>query len=192
MDISRNGIVAFATGSPQDDIQTLNLETGKATPAREHMGSFSPDGRWHAYTSNDSGRDEVYVRPFPRTESAARLVSIGGGSGPVWAPNGSTLYYRGSSGDMMSVPVTLSPTSPPAARGRCSALPASIACREPRRRTTSIPMASASSWCPSARTPPRPRVNRSISCSTGSRSSAGLARTTHADLGRRGYTGKAP
>jgi serine/threonine-protein kinase len=115
MDTSRSGIVAFATGSPQDDIQTLHLETGKvseflATPAREHMASFSPDGRWLAYTSNDSGRDEVYVRPFPRTEGAARLVSIGGGSGPVWAPNGSTLYYRGASGDMMSVPVTLNPT----------------------------------------------------------------------------------
>jgi Tol biopolymer transport system component len=37
-----------------------------ATPAREHMASFSPDGRWLAYTSNDSGRDEVYVRPFPK------------------------------------------------------------------------------------------------------------------------------
>jgi serine/threonine-protein kinase len=115
MDTSRSGIVAFATGSPQDDIQTLHLETGKvseflATPAREHMASFSPDGRWLAYTSNDSGRNEVYVRPFPRTEGAARLVSIGGGSGPVWAPNGSTLYYRGASGDMMSVPVTLNPT----------------------------------------------------------------------------------
>jgi serine/threonine-protein kinase len=115
MDISREGVVAFATGSPQDDIQTLRLETATvseflATPAREHMASFSPDGRWLAYTSNESGRDEVYVRPFPRTEGVARLVSIGGGSGPVWAPNGSTLYYRGASGDMMAVPVTLEPT----------------------------------------------------------------------------------
>jgi serine/threonine-protein kinase len=115
MDISREGVVAFAAGSPQDDIHTLRLETGTvseflATPAREHMASFSPDGRWLAYTSNESGRDEVYVRPFPRTEGVARLVSIGGGSGPVWAPNGSTLYYRGASGDMMAVPVTLEPT----------------------------------------------------------------------------------
>jgi len=115
MDTSRSGFVAFATGSPQDDIQTLHLGTGKvseflATPAREHMASFAPDGRWLAYTSNDSGRDEVYVRPFPRIEGAARLVSIGGGSGPVWAPNGSTLYYRAASGEMMSVPVKLNPT----------------------------------------------------------------------------------
>jgi hypothetical protein len=81
-----------------------------ATPAREHMASFSPDGRWLAYTSNESGQDEVYVRPFPRTEGVARLVSIGGGSGPVWAPDGSALYYRGASGDIMAVPTTLDPT----------------------------------------------------------------------------------
>ena len=115
MDVSRDGVVAVAKGSPQDDIQTFHPGTGVmseflATPAREYMASFSPDGRWLAYTSNESGRDEVYVRPFPRTEGVARLVSIGGGSGPVWAPNGSTLYYRGASGDMMSVPVTLTPT----------------------------------------------------------------------------------
>lgn len=115
MDVSRVGVVAVAKGSPQDDIQTFHLGTGViseflATPAREYMASFSPDGRWLAYTSNESGRDEVYVRPFPRTETMPRLVSIGGGSGPVWAPNGSTLYYRGTSGDMMSAPVTLSPT----------------------------------------------------------------------------------
>jgi serine/threonine-protein kinase len=115
MDVSRDGAVALAKGSPQDDIHTLHLETGAVsefltTPAREYMASFSPDGRWLAYTSNASGRDEVYVRPFPRTEGIARLASIGGGSGPVWAPNGSTLYYRGASGEIMAVPVTLNPT----------------------------------------------------------------------------------
>ena len=115
MDVSRDGVVAVAKGSPQDDIQTFHLGTGVmseflATPAREYMASFSPDSRWLAYTSNESGRDEVYVRPFPRTEGVARLVSIGGGSGPVWAPNGSALYYRGASGDMMAVPVALEPT----------------------------------------------------------------------------------
>jgi serine/threonine-protein kinase len=115
MDVSRDGVVAVAKGSPLDDIQTFHLGTGVmseflATSAREYMASFSPDGKWLAYTSNESGRDEVYIRPFPRTEGVARLVSIGGGSGPVWAPNGSTLYYRGADGNMMAVPVTLEPT----------------------------------------------------------------------------------
>jgi serine/threonine-protein kinase len=74
------------------------------------MASFSPDGQWLAYTSNESGRDEVYVRPFPRSEGVARLVSIDGGAGPVWAPDGTTLHYRGTSGEIMSVPVTLGAT----------------------------------------------------------------------------------
>jgi eukaryotic-like serine/threonine-protein kinase len=115
MDVSRDGVVAVARGSPQDDIQTFHLGSGVmseflATPVREYMASFSPDGRWLAYTSNESGRDEVYVRPFPRTQTVARLVSIDGGSGPAWAPNGSALYYRGASGEMMAVPVMLTPT----------------------------------------------------------------------------------
>jgi eukaryotic-like serine/threonine-protein kinase len=123
MDVSRDGVVAVAKGSPQDDIQTFDLGTGVmsdflATPAREYMASFSPDGRWLAYTSNESGRDEVYVRPFPRTEGVARLVSMGGGSGAVWAPNGSALYYRGASGDMMAVPMTLAPTFTSSGRPR--------------------------------------------------------------------------
>jgi serine/threonine protein kinase/Tol biopolymer transport system component len=115
MDISQSGIVAFASKGPQDDIGTLDLASGAVadflvTPAREFMASFSPDGKWLAYTSNESGRNEVYVRPFPRTEGIARLVSIDGGAGPVWAPNGETLYYRAASGFIMAVPVTLSAT----------------------------------------------------------------------------------
>jgi eukaryotic-like serine/threonine-protein kinase len=113
MDVSRDGYVAFAAEVPREDIRMLHLESGEvsdflATPAREHMARFSPGGRWLAYSSNESGGDEVYVRPFPRTEGVGRLVSIGGGTGPVWAPDGSTLYYRGAS-EIMAVPTTLSP-----------------------------------------------------------------------------------
>ena len=112
-DMSGAGILAFNT-VPSQDIGTLRVEDQStanflATPAREHMARFSPDGKWLAYTSNESGQDEVYVRPFPRAEGAARLVSVGGGSGPTWAPDASTLYYRGASGELMAVAITFSP-----------------------------------------------------------------------------------
>jgi eukaryotic-like serine/threonine-protein kinase len=55
--------------------------------------AVSPDGRWFAYTSNESGRDEVYVRPF--SESNGRWpISVDGGEFPVWAKDGRELYYR--------------------------------------------------------------------------------------------------
>jgi serine/threonine-protein kinase len=118
MDVSRDGVVAFKGGVTDGDIRVLDLANGSvsaflATPAREYMARFSPNGRWLAYTSNESGRNEVYVRPFPRTDGVARLVSIDGGLDPVWAPNGEALYYLGASGYIMEVPVTPAVTFEP-------------------------------------------------------------------------------
>jgi eukaryotic-like serine/threonine-protein kinase len=53
---------------------------------------FSPDGRWLAYTSDESGRGEVYVRRFPRSERNW-IVSTGGGTLPVWARDGREIFY---------------------------------------------------------------------------------------------------
>jgi len=55
--------------------------------------AVSPDGRWLAYMSNESGTNEVYVRPFPKTDSGRWQISNGGGASPVWAPSSRTLYY---------------------------------------------------------------------------------------------------
>jgi serine/threonine-protein kinase len=60
--------------------------------ATEAFGRFSPDGHFIAYNSDESGRPEVYVRPFPDIGSMI-LVSTGGGRRPVWSPDGKTLYY---------------------------------------------------------------------------------------------------
>jgi Tol biopolymer transport system component len=59
----------------------------------ERAASLSPDARWAAYTSNESGRDEVYVRAFPEAEGRWQ-VSSGGGTEPLWSSDGRTIYYR--------------------------------------------------------------------------------------------------
>ena len=58
---------------------------------------FSPDGRWLAYTSGESGRIEVYVRPFPGPGPAVQ-ISNDGGLSPVWSQDGRELYFRGGEG----------------------------------------------------------------------------------------------
>ena len=71
--------------------------------------ALSPDGRWLAYQSDETGRVEVYVRPFPNTGDGKVQVSSNGGTGPVWARNGRELFYLGFDRLMMAVPVTTSP-----------------------------------------------------------------------------------
>ncbi len=55
--------------------------------------ALSPDGRWLAYSSDESGREEVYVRSFPNVESGRIRMSINGGSRPQWASNGQELFF---------------------------------------------------------------------------------------------------
>ena len=72
-------------------------------PATEGEPAVSPDGRWLAYTSNESGVAEIYVRPFPDAASARWQVSVAGGSDPVWAHKGRELFYIDGKNDLMSV-----------------------------------------------------------------------------------------
>ena len=61
--------------------------------ANEHAPQFSPDGKWVALVSDESGRDEVYVRSFPDPSSRIQ-ISVAGGAEPVWSRDGSRLYYH--------------------------------------------------------------------------------------------------
>ena len=70
---------------------------------------ISPDGRWLAYQSNETGHDEIYVRPFPNVDDGKRLVSPSGGMQPLWARNGRELFFE-SSGALMRVPLTMGST----------------------------------------------------------------------------------
>jgi dipeptidyl aminopeptidase/acylaminoacyl peptidase len=74
------------------------------TPSGEMEGKFSPDGRFLAYVSNQSGRPEVYVTSFPEG-GGTHPVSVSGGSTPRWRRDGKELFYVAPDGTLMAVPV---------------------------------------------------------------------------------------
>jgi serine/threonine-protein kinase len=76
-----------------------------SSPAAESFPALSPDGRWLAYTSDESGRREVYVASFPTPTSARRVVSVEGGSAPAWARSGREIFYETADGSFAIVPV---------------------------------------------------------------------------------------
>lgn len=108
-------LLAYAEVNPTSgyDIKVLRLTDRKAqpflqTPFNESVPSFSPDGHWLAYISDESGRYEVYVQPYPGPGGKYQ-ISTEGGTEPVWNPNGKELFFR--SGDkMMAVEITSQPT----------------------------------------------------------------------------------
>jgi eukaryotic-like serine/threonine-protein kinase len=79
------------------------------TAFAEGNADISPDGHWLAYQSNDSGRLEVFVRPFPKTDGGHWQISTDSGSNPVWARNGRELFYLSGSA-MMAVAIHTTPT----------------------------------------------------------------------------------
>jgi serine/threonine protein kinase len=83
-------------------------------PARNgvHNAQFSPDGRWIAYSSNETGTREIYISPFPSV-SSKWLVSRGGGTEPRWRHDGKELFYLSPEGKVMAVSVKLATTVEP-------------------------------------------------------------------------------
>jgi eukaryotic-like serine/threonine-protein kinase len=104
-DWSSRGVIAYLQEGdvwviPPDSEARPFFTTSEAT---EGWPTFSPDGRWLAYASNQTGRFEVYVRPYPAAEPAT-LVSTAGGSRPLWSRDGRTLFYDDDS-TLMAVDV---------------------------------------------------------------------------------------
>jgi serine/threonine-protein kinase len=75
---------------------------------REAQPRVSPDGKWLAYTSNESGQNQIYVRPFPNVEEGRHLISAEGGDSPLWSPDGKELFYRNGD-EVMTVSVDTDP-----------------------------------------------------------------------------------
>jgi Tol biopolymer transport system component/tRNA A-37 threonylcarbamoyl transferase component Bud32 len=74
------------------------------TAANEQQGQISPDGKWIAFASDQSGRLEVYVRPFPANDNQW-TVSVAGGQQPRWRSDGKEIFFLSADGKMMAVPV---------------------------------------------------------------------------------------
>jgi Tol biopolymer transport system component len=112
--ISPDGsVLLFVKMAATGDLHALTLRGDRGpfavleTPAYEAGGQFSPDGRWIAYVSDESGQLQVYVRPFPSLDRKWQ-VSTEGGTQVVWNRNGKELFYRRGN-KLMAVGVATDP-----------------------------------------------------------------------------------
>ena len=107
---------AIDQGTTRGDLMLARIDTDAnptpllAEPYGESDPAVSPDGRWLAYVSNESGRDELFVRPLPDVASARWQVSVSGGREPRWARDGRELYYVGPEGTLIAARIEADPT----------------------------------------------------------------------------------
>jgi eukaryotic-like serine/threonine-protein kinase len=100
--------VARPGSNPQPGISQSPVEPLAETRFKGKMAAFSPNGRYIAYQSDESGHDEIYIRPFPRVNNGRWQVSTAGGTRPVWARSGRELFYLDASNALTAVPVDIS------------------------------------------------------------------------------------
>jgi Tol biopolymer transport system component len=112
-DWSRDGRFVLFHSYPRADISVLALTTPDtpapvvSSPFADWIASFSPDGRWIAYESDESGQDEVYVRAI--AHPTQHRVSVGGGTQPRWRRDGRELFYIGAGDRLFAAAVTTAP-----------------------------------------------------------------------------------
>jgi len=104
---ARNGFDIYVRRLDLDEDDGVPLVS---TDAREGAPRISPDGKWLAYLSDTSGREEVYVRPFPEGHGQWKASNGGASDGAAWAPDGSALYWVSGDGDLMEASFRTDPT----------------------------------------------------------------------------------
>jgi serine/threonine protein kinase/Tol biopolymer transport system component len=111
----KNLVTLEFTGAQTADIGSISIEGNREWKPLlqekywEYQPEISPDGRWMAYMSNESGKNDIYVRPFPEVSKGRWQISTAGGDSPLWSPNGREIFYR--NGDaVMRVAVETEPT----------------------------------------------------------------------------------
>jgi hypothetical protein len=92
-------LIELARPKQRSDIFLIDIATKIArpliaTPFSESSARVSPDGKWLAYLSDESGRGEIYVQPFPSLGHKT-VISVDGGSQPIWSDDGRTIFFRG-------------------------------------------------------------------------------------------------
>ncbi|HEX9565131.1 MAG TPA: protein kinase [Gemmatimonadaceae bacterium] len=113
---SRDGAWALVRAGTPPNSEIWGLRLGVDTAPRRLLSSrfndralaLSPDGKWMAYQSAESGGDEVYVRPFPDLEAGRVIVSIGGGTQPLWSHSGRELFYVNAADELVAARVETS------------------------------------------------------------------------------------
>jgi eukaryotic-like serine/threonine-protein kinase len=109
------GIVLETVAGAGTDIELLTLAPEPkiapliVAPGFDQSAVVSPDGKWLAYNSDASGRDEVFLRPFPNADADRVPVSTTGGGGPFWSKTGKELYYSDLEGNLQLVALSLDP-----------------------------------------------------------------------------------
>ena len=121
-----------STAGGHGDILARRLGDSVAIPlvatkdVEERHPALSPDGKWLAYRSLETGKEEVYVRPFPNVNDGKWLVSLDGGGDPVWSHSGRELFYINTADELWSATIATEPAFSVRERKKLFTLPAGV------------------------------------------------------------------
>lgn len=117
---SRDGawLLMSVVGTPSLDIYAMHLGVDSvplpllAEAHDEGLPALSPDGKWLAYVSSETGEEQVFVRPFPAVQQGKWQISTAGGDAPVWSPDSRELIFRSADqADIYSADLTRGPSA---------------------------------------------------------------------------------